>query len=236
MSETTVQLIERLTRLHPRLIDLKLDRMQRLLADLDNPHEKLPPIIHVAGTNGKGSTIAFMRAMLEAAGLRVHVYTSPHLVRFHERLRIGQKDGGQLIRDDQLADILQRCEKANQGRPVTLFEMITAAAFLLFSEQPADILLLEVGLGGRFDATNVIAKPLVSVITPISIDHTDFLGSNIADIAGEKAGIIKYSVPVVVAKQNAPETERVIEKPRCVLKPHYFVTDRISISRRKLAD
>ena len=212
MPETTAQLIDRLTHLHPRLIDLKLDRMLRLLAALDNPHHKLPPTIHVAGTNGKGSTIAFMRAMLEAKGLRVHVYTSPHLVNFHERMRIGQTNGGVLVHENLLADALLRCEQANQGQAITIFEMITTAAFLLFSEHPADVLLLEVGLGGRFDATNVIETPLVSVITPISIDHTDFLGSTIVEIAGEKAGIIKHGVPVVLAKQNDPETEPVIEK------------------------
>jgi dihydrofolate synthase / folylpolyglutamate synthase len=212
VSEITVQLIERLSRLHPRLIDLKLDRMQRLLADLGNPHQKLPPIIHVAGTNGKGSTIAFMRAMLEAEGHLVHVYTSPHLVNFNERMRIGQSGGGQFVSDERLADVLLRCEKTNQGQPITLFEMITTAAFLLFAEQPADVVLLEVGLGGRFDATNVITKPLTSVITPISIDHTDFLGSSIAEIAQEKAGIIKPLTPVVIAKQNSPDAERVTER------------------------
>ena len=212
MSDSTGQLIERLTHLHPRLIDLKLDRMLGLLDALGNPHQKIPPTIHVAGTNGKGSTIAFMRAMLEAKGLQVHVYTSPHLVHFQERIRLGQTGGGMLVPEDKLTDALLRCEQANLGHPITIFEMVTTAALLLFSEHPADVLLLEVGLGGRFDATNVIDTPLVSVITPISFDHTDFLGSTITEIAGEKAGIIKRNVPVVLAQQNEPETEPVIEK------------------------
>jgi len=209
---TTAQLIDRLTQLHPRLIDLKLERMERLLVALGNPHHRLPPTLHVAGTNGKGSTIAFMRAMLEAHGLRVHAYTSPHLVRFNERIRIGRTGGGVLVDDAALADALIRCEQANQGQPITIFEIITAAALLLFSEHPANVLLLEVGLGGRFDATNVIDKPVASIITPVSIDHTDFLGTDIAGIATEKAGIIKRGVPVIVSHQGFVEAESVIEK------------------------
>jgi len=212
VSMTTAQLIDRLTQLHPRLIDLKLERMERLLVALGNPHHRLPPTLHVAGTNGKGSTIAFMRAMLEAHGLRVHAYTSPHLVRFNERIRIGRTGGGVLVSDAALADALIRCEQANQGQPITIFEIITAAALLLFSEHPADVLLLEVGLGGRFDATNIIDKPVASIITPVSIDHTDFLGADIAGIAAEKAGIIKRGVPVIVSHQGFVEAESVIEK------------------------
>jgi dihydrofolate synthase/folylpolyglutamate synthase len=211
VSKTTAQLIDRLTQLHPRLIDLKLDRMERLLVALGNPHHRLPPTFHIAGTNGKGSTIAFMRAMLEAQGLRVHVYTSPHLVRFNERIRIGQTGGGVLVSDAALTDALIRCEEANQGQPITIFEIITAAALLLFSEHPADVLLLEVGLGGRFDATNVIDKPVASIITPVSIDHTDFLGPDVARIASEKAGIIKRGAPVIVSHQGFVEAENVIE-------------------------
>lgn len=152
-------------------------------------------MIHVAGTNGKGSTVAFMRAILEAAGLRVHVYTSPHLVRFNERFRLGKTSGGVLATDDQLRDALDRCERANQGQPITVFEIETAAAFCLFAQDPADVLLLEVGLGGRLDATNVIDAPLASVIAPIGMDHPEFLGDTLAKIAAEKAGIVKKMFP-----------------------------------------
>jgi dihydrofolate synthase/folylpolyglutamate synthase len=190
--------LERLKSLHPTLIDLSLGRTERLLGELGNPHHKLPPTIHVAGTNGKGSTIAFLRAMAEAAGLRVHVFTSPHLVRFAERIRLA----GTLISDEALAGILERIEEVNAGQAITFFEITTVAALLAFSETPADLLLLEVGLGGRFDATNVIPKPAVSVITPVAIDHVEFLGSTLTQIAGEKAGIIKDGCPVVVARQS----------------------------------
>src|SRR5262249_45126917 len=168
--------LARLLALHPKRIDLSLDRIERLLAALGNPERRLPPVIHVAGTNGKGSTIAFARAMLEAAGKRVHVYTSPHLVRINERFRLGAEGGGKLVSDQALADALSECERANNGAPITVFEMETAAGFLLFSRSPADLLLLEVGLGGRLDATNVVARPLASVITPVSFDHAEFLG------------------------------------------------------------
>src|SRR5581483_3595329 len=194
-------ILARLLALHPKRIDLSLDRMWRILAALDHPERSLPPVIHVAGTNGKGSTIAFMRAILEAAGLRVHVYTSPHLVRFNERFRIGQGSGGVLVPDETLAAVLAECERANGAAPITVFEIETAAAFLLFSRQPADVLLLEVGLGGRLDATNVIERPLATVITPVSLDHSEFLGDTIADIAAEKAGILKGGVPAIVAAQ-----------------------------------
>jgi dihydrofolate synthase/folylpolyglutamate synthase len=193
----TDDVIARLLTLHPKRIDLSLDRMWRLLDALGHPERHLPPVIHVAGTNGKGSVIAFMRAMLEAAGKRVHVYTSPHLVRFNERFRVG----GTLVSDEALVAALTECEQANSGAPITVFEIETAAGFLLFSRHPADVLLLEVGLGGRLDATNVIEKPLASVITPVSLDHLEFLGDSLEKIAAEKAGILKREVPAAVAPQ-----------------------------------
>jgi dihydrofolate synthase/folylpolyglutamate synthase len=195
-------ILARLLSLHPRKIDLSLDRIMRLLDRLDHPERRLPPIIHVAGTNGKGSTIAFMRAMLEAAGRRVHVYTSPHLVRFNERFRLGRVGGGILASDEELAATLAECERLNRDAPITAFEMITAAGFLLFSRHKADVLLMEVGLGGRLDATNVIEPPLASVITSISIDHSSFLGNTIVKIAAEKAGILKKGAPAVVGPQT----------------------------------
>ena len=211
-------ILARLTALHPKLIDLSLDRLERLLAALDHPERKLPPVIHVAGTNGKGSTIAFLRAILEAAGLSVHVYTSPHLVHFNERFRLGTRGGeGELVSDAELSAALEECEKANGGAPITVFEMTTAAGLLLFSRKPADVLLLEVGLGGRLDATNVIDKPLVSIITPVSLDHLEFLGDTIEKIAFEKAGIIKQGVPVVVAAQHR-DALAVIERQAARLK------------------
>ena len=213
--------LARLTALHPKLIDLSLDRMWRILAQLDHPERKLPPVIHVAGTNGKGSTIAFMRAMLEAAGKNVHVYTSPHLVRFNERFRLGAPGGGKLVSDAQLDAALSECEEKNAGEPITVFEITTAAGLLLFSRNPADVLLLEVGLGGRLDATNVIARPLASVITPISLDHADYLGDTLPGIAAEKAGIIKRGVPVIVAPQQDEALtiiEQVAERVRAPLK------------------
>jgi dihydrofolate synthase/folylpolyglutamate synthase len=210
-------IVERLLTLHPKRIDLSLDRMWRILDALDHPERRLPPVIHVAGTNGKGSTIAFMRAILEAAGLRVHVYTSPHLVRFNERFRLGHAGGGVLVSDDELAAALMECETANQAAPITVFEIETAAGFLLFSRRPADVLLLEVGLGGRLDATNVIEQPLATVITPVSLDHADFLGDTIAQIAAEKAGILKRGVPAVVAAQPR-EALSVIERQAARLK------------------
>jgi dihydrofolate synthase / folylpolyglutamate synthase len=193
--------VTRLTALHPKLIDLSLDRMWRMLDALDNPQRQLPPVIHVAGTNGKGSTIAFMRAILEAAGLAVHVYTSPHLVRFNERFRLGERNEGRLASDEELVGALDECERANAGAPITLFEITTAAGLVLFARHPADVLLLEVGLGGRLDATNVIDRPLASVITPVSLDHAEHLGNTVGEIAGEKAGILKPGVPAIVAAQ-----------------------------------
>ncbi|MFN3658412.1 MAG: bifunctional folylpolyglutamate synthase/dihydrofolate synthase [Pseudolabrys sp.] len=206
-------ILARLTALHPKRIDLSLDRVQRLLAALAHPEKKLPPVIHVAGTNGKGSTVAFLRAILEAAGLRVHVYTSPHLVRFNERFRLA----GTLVSDEELAAVMEECERANAGEPITVFEITTAAGMLLFSRHEADVLLLEVGLGGRLDATNVIEAPLASVITRISIDHTDFLGPTLDIIAGEKAGILKRNVPAIIAAQSR-EALAVIERQAARLK------------------
>lgn len=190
--------LERLRLLHPKLIDLSLGRMHRLCAALDNPQRRLPPVAHVAGTNGKGSTVAFLRAIAEAAGLRVHVFTSPHLVRFAERVRLA----GTLITEAHLADVLERVERANAGEPITFFEITAAAAFQAFSEVEADLCLLEVGLGGSLDATNVLEKPAVGVIAPVDHDHREFLGDSIAAIAGEKAGIIKRGAPVVVGRQS----------------------------------
>ena len=204
-------LLARLFALHPKRIDLSLDRIERLLAALDHPERRLPPVIHVAGTNGKGSTIAFMRAILEAAGLRVHVYTSPNLVRINERYRIGQEGGGKFIGDTELAAALAECETKNGGAPITVFEMETAAGFLLFSTHPADVLLLEVGLGGRLDATNVVERPLASVITRLSLDHPEFLGDTLVEIAAEKAGILKRDVPAIVTSQ-ARDALAVIER------------------------
>jgi len=210
-------IVERLLALHPKGIDLSLDRMWRILDALDHPERRLPPVIHVAGTNGKGSTIAFMRAILEAAGLRVHVYTSPHLVRFNERFRLGNVGGGVLVSDEELAGALGECETANQAAPITVFEIETAAGFLLFARHPADVLLLEVGLGGRLDATNVIEQPLATVVTPVSLDHAEFLGDTIGMIAAEKAGILKRGVPAVVAAQPR-EALSVIERQAARLK------------------
>ena len=188
-------IVARLAALHPKRIDLSLDRIERLLAALDHPERKLPPVIHVAGTNGKGSTISFLRAILEAAGKRVHVYISPHLVRFNERYRLGQSGEGVLVSDAELSATLEECERVNAGAPITVFEITTAVGLLLFARHPADVLLMEVGLGGRLDATNVVDNPLATIVTPISIDHTDFLGDTLEKIAAEKAGIFKRDVP-----------------------------------------
>ncbi|TCZ55963.1 bifunctional folylpolyglutamate synthase/dihydrofolate synthase [Roseicella aquatilis] len=191
-------ILDRLHALHPKLIDLSLGRMQRLLAALGHPERALPPVIHVAGTNGKGSTCAFLRAIAEAAGQRVHVYTSPHLVRFHERIRLA----GTLVPEAALAAALEEVEAVNAGEPITVFEVITATALLLFSRVPADLLLLEVGLGGRFDATNVIDHPAATAITSISMDHMEFLGDTLSKIAFEKAGILKPGLPCATGAQD----------------------------------
>ena len=196
--ETIDAALVRLARLHPKSIDLSLGRLEALLARLDRPQDRLPPVIHIAGTNGKGSVAAFLRAIAEAAGDRVHVYTSPHLVRFNERIRLA----GEIVDDERLAEAFARVEAANGEDPITFFEATTAAALVLFAETPGDRLILETGLGGRFDATNVVAAPELCVITPVSLDHQGFLGETVEQIAGEKAGIIKPGVPVVVGPQS----------------------------------
>ncbi|MCP5323085.1 MAG: bifunctional folylpolyglutamate synthase/dihydrofolate synthase [Rhodobacteraceae bacterium] len=184
--------------LHPKIIDLTLDRVWQLLDALGHPERRLPPVIHIAGTNGKGSTQAMIRAGLEAAGGRVHAYTSPHLARFHERIRLA----GALVTEDYLTEVLAECEAANGGTPITYFEITTCAALLAFARTEADWTLLEVGLGGRLDATNVVDRPRLTIITPVSIDHQQYLGETLAEIAGEKAGILKRGVPCVVGPQE----------------------------------
>ena len=215
MTERTMtpidSIVARLTALHPKRIDLSLERMQRLLDALGNPEKKLPPVIHVAGTNGKGSTVAFLRAILEAAGLRVHVYTSPHLVRLNERFRLAADGEGKLVDDVELSATLEECERVNADAPITVFEITTAVGLMLFSRHPADVLLMEVGLGGRLDATNVVANPLATIITRISLDHMDFLGDTLEKIAAEKAGILKRGVPAIIAAQTR-EVLSVIER------------------------
>lgn len=205
------QVINELMTLHPKGYDMTLGRMRRLLHVLGNPQQRLPPVIHVAGTNGKGSVSAFCRALLEAAGHAVHVHTSPHLVNWHERYRIGRRNQpGQLVDDAQLADALRRVAAANAGEPITVFEILTAAGFLLFSEIPADAVILEVGMGGRLDCTNVVDKAAVSVIMPISFDHQAYLGDRVELIAAEKAGIIKRGCPVVIGRQEFSAAEDVL--------------------------
>jgi dihydrofolate synthase/folylpolyglutamate synthase len=207
---TSAKLLAEMKLLHPMLIDLSLGRVERLLGKLGNPHRKLPPAVHVAGTNGKGSVTAYLKAILEAAGARVHVYTSPHLVRFHERIELAGPDGKAApIAEDTLVDVLTRTLATNAHDDITQFEITTAAAFLAFAEHPADVLLLEVGLGGRLDATNVVEKPVLDVITPISLDHAEKLGATIGRIAYEKAGILRGGVPAVISQQE-PEAEDVI--------------------------
>ncbi len=198
MTQNSDAILARMMALHPKIIDLTLDRTWALLAKLGNPQDKLPPVIHLAGTNGKGSTQAMIRAGLEGAGDRVHAYTSPHLARFHERIRLA----GDLITEDALTEVLDRCYVTNGADPMTYFEITTIAGILAFSETPADYTLLETGLGGRLDATNVVAQPAATVITPIDLDHQQFLGDTLAAIAGEKAGIMKRGVPCVVGPQH----------------------------------
>lgn len=198
-------ILARLLELHPRKIDLSLARIERLLAALGHPERRQPPTVHVAGTNGKGSTIAFLRAFVESAGMTAHVYTSPHLVRFNERIRLA----GRLVDDETLIAALEHCERVNEGETITFFEITTAAAFHLFAREPADFLMLETGLGGRVDATNVVAHPAATVITPVSIDHAEFLGDTVEKIAREKAGIFKRGAPAIIGFQA--------EAPRAVL-------------------
>ena len=202
------KILKRLESLHPKIIDLKLDRVKRLLKKLGNPERSLPPIIHVAGTNGKGSTIAMIKAGLEKGGLKAHVYTSPHLVSFNERIEVG----GKRIGEDALKKILTECENANNSKPITFFEITTCAAFLAFSRAPADYTLLEVGLGGEFDATNIIQNPVISIITPISFDHKEYLGDSITKIAKAKVGIIKKNVPAIISIQSAVVRKIIEEK------------------------
>ena len=202
--------IEHLMTLHPKGFDLSLDRISRLLERLGNPQDRLPPVIHIAGTNGKGSCAAFSRALLEAAGYRVHVHTSPHLVNWNERYRLGAEGGGKLVEDKVFADAIARVAEANGGETITVFEILTAVGFLLFAEHPADACIMEVGLGGRFDATNVIKRPAVSVIMPVSLDHEAYLGDRVELIAAEKAGIIKRGCPVVVGAQEFEAAQLVL--------------------------
>jgi len=201
-------ILERLLALHPKKIDLALDRILRLLGALGNPQDKLPPVIHVAGTNGKGSACAFSRAMLEAQGLRVHMHTSPHLVRFHERIRLA----GELIGEEELCDLLQEVETVNDGAPITFFEITAAAMFLAFARHPADAVVLEVGLGGAYDATNVVKHPVMTVIQPVGLDHLEFLGPDLAGIAREKAGIIKKGSPLVVGPQEGVALDAILSR------------------------
>ena len=205
--------LDRLLSLHPKIIDLTLDRVTRLLKKLNNPEDKISQVVHIAGTNGKGSTQAFLRAAIESSGESAHVYTSPHLTRFHERIRVA----GSLISENVLADILNECELANNGKPITYFEITTCAAFLIFSRIKADYTLLEVGLGGRLDATNILKKPKLTIITPISMDHVQFLGSTIEQIANEKAGIMKEGITCIVGHQSKDAID-VIKKRAIELK------------------
>lgn len=226
------EVIARLSALHPKRIDLSLDRMHRVLARLQNPEKQAPPVIHVAGTNGKGSTVAYLRAILEMAGLRVHAFTSPYLVRINECFRLA----GKLVGDDELREAFEAVEEANAGAPLTFFEAKTAAAFYLFAKHPADVLLLEVGLGGRLDSTNVIEAPLASVITPLGMDHMEFLGDTLAAIAGEKAAIIKRNVPVITAEQPG-EAMAVIEAQARRMRAPLFAAGQqwhVSVERGRL--
>jgi dihydrofolate synthase/folylpolyglutamate synthase len=206
----TDEILKRLLSLHPKLIDLHLERQLRLLEAMGRPQDRLPPVIHVAGTNGKGSVIAHLRAFLEAAGKRVHVFNSPHLVRFNERIRLA----GKLVSDEMLNAALEQCEQLNAGQPITFFEITTAAALKLYSEVPADYLLLEVGMGGTFDSTNVVEHPLGVVITPVDVDHQAFLGDTVAEIAVSKAGILKRNSPAVIGRQRDEGLTVILERAR----------------------
>ncbi len=238
MSDNTDPVLARLTSLHPRLMDLSLDRLHGLLAKLGNPEQRLPPIVHVAGTNGKGSTCAFLRAIGEAAGWRVHVFTSPHLVRFNERFRVA----GAIVSDAVLNATMAHIEATNANMPITLFEVITAAAFHLFAAEPADLCVLEVGLGGRGDATNTVPAPAATAIASISLDHKELLGDTLAAIAGEKAGIMKPGVPVAIGAQPPEALAVLLDRAAQVgapvllrdrdwtIEPHRFVDARGSIA------
>jgi dihydrofolate synthase/folylpolyglutamate synthase len=215
--------IDRLMSLHPKGFDLSLGRIRRLLERLGNPQDRLPPVIHVAGTNGKGSTAAFSRALLEASGHTVHVHTSPHLVNWHERYRIGSAGGGRFVEDEVFADAIRRVGAANDGQTITVFEILTAVGFLLFSEHPADVAVIEVGLGGRFDATNVIQNPAACAIMPVSLDHEAYLGDRVELIAAEKAGIIKPGRPVIVGAQESDLAREVIIETAERMRAPYLV-------------
>ena len=208
-------ILDRLLQLHPKIIDLTLDRVWRLLAAVGDPQDRLPPVVHIAGTNGKGSTLAMIRAGLEGAGHTAHTYTSPHLVRFHERIRLA----GNLISEPDLQALLTECETANGDTPITFFEITTVAALLAYARTPADYTLLEVGLGGRLDATNVVDRPALTVITPVSIDHQQYLGDTLAEIAREKAGILKRGVPCIVGPQPDEAMEAIHEQAHRVGAP-----------------
>ncbi|WP_019223094.1 bifunctional folylpolyglutamate synthase/dihydrofolate synthase [Bartonella rattaustraliani] len=226
MEKSPIQkLVDDLLKSYPKKFDLSLKRILHLLERLGNPHLKLAPVIHIAGTNGKGSASAICRALLESAGYRVHVYSSPHLVNWNERCRLGQPGNGQLVTESQLAETIREVIKVNSQEPITVFEIFTAAAFMLFNRHPADAVVLEVGLGGRFDATNVINKPAVSLIMPIDYDHEAFLGNTIAQIAFQKGGIIKPTVPVVIGKQIHDETLSVLTTLADKNKASYFLFD-----------
>ncbi len=213
MTDTLDDLLARLKRLHPLMIDLSLGRLQNLLAKLGHPEHRLAPVIHIAGTNGKGSTTAYLKAMYEAAGKRVHVYTSPHLVRFNERIAVPGPDGmAGPIAEDRLKQYLERVELVNSGDAITFFEVTTAAAFLAFAEIPADAVILEVGLGGDFDATNVIAKPALTIITPVAMDHAEKLGDTLPKIARVKAGILKPGVPGIISLQEPAALETIVAR------------------------
>ena len=220
-SKDSSLILDRLKSLYPKSIDLTLNRPQRLLAELDHPERNLPPVIHFAGTNGKGSTLAMVRAGMEAASMDVHAYISPHLAKFHERIRLA----GELIGERHLATVLTECERVNAGKPISLFEITTCAAFLAFSRTRADALLLEVGLGGRLDATNVVDRPELTVISPVSLDHQEFLGDTLGDIAAEKAGILKPGVPCIVSRQQPEALERILGIAES-LKVPVFLQDR----------
>src|SRR5262245_21482575 len=233
MAASSRTLLKRLKRLHPQSIDLSLTRIQRLLVALDHPERRLPPVIHVAGTNRKGSLIAFLRAIAEALGKRVQVYTSPHLISFHERIVLPGPMGSQPISEDLLIDCLVRAEQANNGEPITHFEVTTAAALLAFADSPADLLFLETGLGGRLDATNVVAKTLATAITPISIDHVAFLGDSLSAIASEKAGILKSGVPCVAAAQDADAFAVIEAKAKTIGAPLWVFGRDFNMTERK---
>lgn len=210
--QESARVLRRLEKLYPEEISLELDRVERLLEALGRPQDALPPVVHVAGTNGKGSVIAFLKAIIEALGEHAHIFTSPHLVHFHERISLAGTSGTHHISEPALTELLLRVEKANGDEPITFFEITTAAAFLAYAENPADYVLLETGLGGRLDATNVVAKPALTIIMPISLDHDQHLGGTLREIAGEKAGILKTGVPCIVARQEHEALEAIEKK------------------------